>query len=131
MKKNSCYENVAVLETAFINDIGHRYFIPFLALHEFEAWLFTFPEEITRIFPDADLLEKLQKIKTRYSSPEEINDGSETHPSARLKYLIPEYQKVLHGATILQRIGIPKIREACPHFNSWIEKIERLSDSED
>jgi hypothetical protein len=59
-------------------------------------------------------------------SPEEINDGPETHPSKRLAGLFPTYRKPLDGPQIAGRIGLPAIRAACKHFDAWLAKLEAL-----
>ena len=61
-------------------------------------------------------------------SPEHINDGINTHPSARLaKILKPSYDKPFHGSAVAQRIGLERIRAECRHFDAWLTRIERLS----
>ena len=70
----TCYQRVAYLEQALIKDIDHPKFHPFLTLHEFEALLFTAPEEIAGNFAERKLLEKLKNILEKYDSPEEINE---------------------------------------------------------
>jgi hypothetical protein len=56
-----------------------------------------------------------------------INDGPDTHPSARLTTLLqPRYKKPLHGSRIAASIGLARIREECRHFDAWLSKIESL-----
>jgi hypothetical protein len=57
-------------------------------------------------------------------SPEEINDGPETHPAARLQKLLPTYQKTLHGPMIAGRIGLEALCASCPHFAGWVRRLE-------
>ena len=112
------------LEAALRADLGHGRFFPYLSLHEFEALLFTAPAEVDVTFPGCR--KALEEICSRVASPEEINDGKETHPAARLARLIPTYRKPLHGPTISGRIGLPSLRARCPHFNDWVTRLERL-----
>jgi len=63
-------------------------------------------------------------IRDKYNSPEEINDGSTTHPSYRLMELITDYQKPIHGPLLAMEIGLDVIRSACPHFDQWLSKLE-------
>ena len=49
--------------------------------------------------------EELAAVRKRAASPEHINDGPETHPSARLERL-PGYRKVRHGTAVAKRIGV-------------------------
>lgn len=118
-----CYGKVCFLEKKFANDICNPKFLPFLSLHEFEAYLFTSPKHIAGAFPDENIQSDLDTIKRSFGSPEEINDGNFTHPSARLKSLLPSYRKVLHGSIIAKRIGIDLMRSECLHLNSWIDQI--------
>ena len=61
------------------------------------------------------------------ATPEHINDGANTHPSARLKNLLkPRYDKVLYGSGIATLIGLPPIRSECRHFDEWLARIESL-----
>lgn len=126
--KMSCYERVDAYEIALARDIGtERYrFIPFLTLHEFEALLFTDVQAIASAFPDQSMAE-LETITTQYHSPEEINQGRETHPSARLKTHLRRYDKASHGPLIAGRIGLARIRSQCPHFDQWISRLEALA----
>jgi Domain of unknown function (DUF4276) len=122
----SCYQRVAHLEDAFHAEIGHRHFLPYLSLHEFEALLLAGPEEIERIQsgqPDAG---RLAAEVASFASPEEVDDGPETHPAARIKRSLPGYQKRLHGPVIAARIGLQAIRERCRHFDDWLRRLEEL-----
>lgn len=121
----SCYQRVTHLEQALKQDIAHRKFLPYLALHEFEAMMFVSPEEITNAFPDTEHAQILRKIKDGFNSPEEIDE--ESPPSKRLIKLFPGYQKPLHGYFVTDEIGITAIRQECSHFDAWLSNIEQLS----
>ena len=119
------YRRVAYLEQAFWADIGEPRFLPYLMLHEFEAFLFgdlnaVFEKVGSRITPRefGDL--------SRFSSPEEINDGEQTHPAARLQQHLPNFRKLSDGLTVVERIGLLRIRQKCPHFDEWLKKLESL-----
>ncbi len=44
-----------------------------------------------------------------------------------IKPIIPKnYDKVDDGLFILKEIGLDKIRQECPHFNSWLTQLENL-----
>jgi len=95
--------------------------------HEFEALLFS---DIAA-FGSADarwmrFTADLQRARDSVGSPEHINDGSTTHPSARLKMLQPKYRKPLDGSRVAARIGLPRIRSECRHFDAWLGRIEAL-----
>ena len=66
------------------------------------------------------------EIRNAYRTPEEINEGAETHPAKRLLKLFPDYHKATVGPILAERIGLEKMRAACPHFDGWISKLEAL-----
>ena len=122
----SCYERVAHVERAFAGSIADPRFIPNLVLHEFEGLLFAGPQAISQVLLDESAAGELTAIASGYASPEEIDDGPETHPSRRIARLLPAYQKAFHGPLIAERIGVAGIRARCPHFDAWLGRLERL-----
>jgi hypothetical protein len=82
-----------------------------------------FPEN-NQYKKDIDRL--LEKCRRDYSSPELINQGETTAPSKRLAEVIPRYNKLKTtlAPQAIQKIGLAKIREKCPHFNQWITQLE-------
>ncbi|MFP2925408.1 DUF4276 family protein [Pyxidicoccus sp. 3LG] len=120
-----CYKRVEHVERAFAEDIGHRRFLPYLALHEFEALLFTDLNRCSVFTPKA--VSALQLARNAVSSPEEINDHRETAPSKRILAVMPEYRKRLHGPQAVQEIGLPQLRAACRHFDQWLSRLEALA----
>lgn len=119
------YERVAYLEQAFSANIGASRFLPYLMLHEFETFLFV---DLTTI---CGVLNSPGGIRTsenwdRFSSPEEINEGAQTHPSARILQQFSGYRKPLHGILAIERIGLLRIRQQCPHFDEWNKNTEAL-----
>jgi hypothetical protein len=123
----TCYQRVEHVERAFREDIEHPRFLPYLALHEFEALLFTDPTRCDWVFSEATgLLESMQAIRASVTSPEEINEGPTTAPSKRLLKLFPGYQKTLHGPMAAGAQGLGPLRAACPHFHQWVSALEAL-----
>lgn len=119
---------VAHLEESLRREIGDSRFLPYLSLHEFEALVLTGPDELAEGVPGSSGVEKkFRDLLASFTSTEEVNDGESTHPSARLKTHLPRYQKTVHGPLVTQRIGLPRLRAACPHFDSWIEGLEELA----
>jgi hypothetical protein len=61
--------------------------------------------------------------------PEEINEGATTAPSKRIIRHLPVYErsKVRVGAAAAAAIGLPALREKCPHFNDWLSRLESLA----
>ncbi len=96
--------------------------------YEFEALLFSDVSRFGEAHGDwKPYVRALDLARAGADTPEHINDGAETHPSARLKNLLkPRYDKVLYGSGIATLIGLPRIRSECRHFDSWLAKIESL-----
>lgn len=129
MPPGDCFSRVDYVENQILQDINHHKFIPFLALHEFEALLFVAPETIVEALPQpVNALAELTAIKNSFDSPEEINDSPLTAPSKRLIEIFGgSYQKTLHGPLIAHDIGLARIRQECSHFNEWLTRLEKLS----
>ena len=113
------------LEAELERDIGHRNFIPNLLVHEYEALLFTEISAFEEWTDDDRVLQPLRAVR-RTTSPEDINDSPQTAPSKRILTAMPGYQKTVHGPLIACEIGLDRIREACPHFDNWLKRIEGL-----
>lgn len=125
------YERVRHLEEAFKNDLGRRRFLPFLVLHEFEALVLVDPAKLGMVLPQYRDKVPVLKGNIGSPSPEEIDEGSETHPAARILHYFPGYQKRLHGPRVVQGIGLGRIRRECPHFNEWLDQLESLCATEE
>lgn len=102
-------------------------FLPFLALHEFEAWLFSSPEELPRVMTETRKQPQFAAIRASVETPEHINERPEYAPSKQIENLFPAYKKTLHGPTTAGRIGLPQIRNECPHFGAWIGLLETFA----
>ena len=122
------YKRVDALERAWRDETGDRRFIPFIQLHEFEAYLFCDVSQFAFFFDQAEkqISELQSTADIRY--PERIDDGQHTAPSKRIIAQFPEYgdSKTTVGPQMAERIGLENIRSKCPHFKAWIERIERL-----
>jgi hypothetical protein len=96
-------------------------------MHDFDALLVSDCERLAREIGRADLAERFRAIRDPFASPEEIYDSPQTHPARRIIELVPEYRKPLHGNIAAIDIGLDRIRSACPHFQGWLERSERLA----
>lgn len=123
----SCYERVAILEEAFQADIDHKLLLPYFSLHEFEALLLASPPDIGKALPGQPAMDRLAEDLQAFASPEEVNDGPETHPAARIQRSVTGYQKRLHGPVIAERIGLAVLRARCRHFDDWLRRLEGLA----
>lgn len=112
-------------------DIGYSRFIPNIELHEYEALLLAEPKLITEYYSEARFqpaIANLVQATNGYANAELINDGDQTAPSKRIIANIPEYarEKATAGPQIVSRIGLPRLRERCPHFAAWLSRLEAL-----
>lgn len=119
-------QHVLALQERFAAEIGHPRLIPFFALHEFEAWLFTAPDVVAEHFGNATLAAKVRSAVDHAGDPELINHGEDTHPKARLLGMKASYKETSDGPTLIEKIGIPAIRGACSHFAGWLDRLEAL-----
>lgn len=123
------YQRVNQLQQAWRKDIGDPRFIPFIQLHEYEAYLFTEPGEFDLFYPNSEKqIAKLQGIADSVQSPELIDDGQSTAPSKRINDVFPDYEraKTTIGPQVGELIGIQRIRSKCPHFGRWMAALEKL-----
>lgn len=99
-----------------------------MQLHEFEGLLFNDINIFINQILENDLvsLDELKQTFVDYANPEMINSGCSTAPSKRLSRIILGYNKVVYGDIIAESIGLDRIRNKSPRFNSWIETLERL-----
>ena len=103
-------------------------FLPHIQPYEFESLLFSDIGQFSEAEPAwKPFISHLEAARQSAATPEHINDGIETHPSARLQSLLhPRYNKVRHGVAVSSRIGLDRIRAECHHFNKWIARMEAL-----
>lgn len=105
-------------------------FLPYIQMHEFEALLFSDTKVLAESVPHPGLQSHLDEIIKECGEPEGIDDDPNTAPSKRICALVPRYQKVLHGIIAAKRIGLPTMRERCPHFAEWLEALERFGEQQ-
>jgi hypothetical protein len=98
-------------------------FIPHLCIHEFESLLFSDPQILAEAAQHPNLGVQLRRIRDAFNTPEDINDSPDSAPSKQILKLIPLYKKVDDGTLAAQKIGLAKMREQCPHFREWIERL--------
>ena len=127
------YEQVLNIERAMLEDMQRslardcRNFIPHIQLHEFEALIFSDVRGLDAIF-DVDNNEGYKIVRDlilNTDNPETINNGATTAPSKRLLKIVG-YNKIIHGKTALEEIGMKRMLSKCPHFNEWIKSLIQL-----
>jgi len=127
--RQSPVERVEFLERAFASDISDARFIPYIQLHEYEAYLFSDPTWFGYFYDGhAKEIAALKAIAERCVCPELINDGQHSAPSKRIVAQFPDYEdaKAAVGPQIAELIGLESIRSKCPHFDAWMSRLEKL-----
>ena len=101
---------------------------PYVQQYEFEGLLFSDVSAFARVSDIGmpENVEELRNGRSQFSTPEDINDSPETAPSKRIKKVIPQYQKVVHGPLLAEEIGLDTIRAECPRFDAWVARMESL-----
>jgi len=102
-------------------------FIPYIQMHEFEALLFSNPYKLACAIGCEYQKEAFAKIRNSFSTPEWINDNLHTAPNKRISKIFPAYSKPIHPLLSAAEIGLETIRQECKLFNSWIERLENLT----
>jgi hypothetical protein len=122
-------EKVRAIEAAWKEDIDDHRFLPNLLLHEFETLVLSRPESLLTAYPGMkQAVEELRRDIAGFKSPEEINDDPNNAPSKRIIRAFEShhrhYDKVTGGGLAILEIGLKAIREKCPKFHCWMEKLE-------
>lgn len=99
-------------------------FIPYMAMHEFEALLFSDCQILAQSLGIEE--DEVQSVLIECGEPEAINNGRETAPSKRLDNWSTrkKFAKTTQGISIAEKIGISKMRQACPLFDGWLKLME-------
>ena len=128
-------EKAVTVESALLEDIRKETgdqsvadrFVPFVVMHEFEGLLFSDCQLFGRGISRMDLVPQLQAIRDQFDTPERIDDSPITAPSKRVESIVPGYQKPFHGNLAAIEIGLVVMRGQCPHFASWLARLEHLA----
>ncbi len=125
---SSGLQKVLLLEERLAKLIPSRNFIPYVQLHEFEALLFSNIDALSQFYPDREKNIADLKKEVAGKAPEDINETPQNAPSKRIMRHIGPYQKqkTTAGVMTAEIIGLQAIRNACPHFHSWICRLEQL-----
>lgn len=102
---------------------------PYVQQYEFEGLLFSNVRAFSHgMIVSEEKVTKLERIRSGFTTPEDINDNSETAPSKRIAKVIPGYRKAVYGSLIAEAAGLDTIRAECPRFNQWVACLESLDD---
>lgn len=120
----------AAVSSAMGSSFDPARFIPYIQMYELEALLFVGPKEMAEVFERPRLAEKISGIVAECGGCEQIDDGATTAPSKRIEGFFPAYKKGsgvnAHAPRIVDRIGVERIRQACPHFDQWLGRLENV-----
>ncbi len=100
-------------------------FVPNIAVHEFEALLFSDPVALAseiKVKPHA-----VEAIVQACGEPEAIDNSRKTAPSKRIEQLYARFKKTTNGIEVARKIGIDRMRSRCPVFDSWLLRLESLT----
>ena len=116
-------QRVRHLERCFTEEIGDRRLFAYLQLHEFEALLLTDLPILADQHPNPrkEIVDLAARLDREFTSPEDVNRLRA--PSYWIKDAVPEYNKTIDGPITASRIGLPKLRERCPHFGHWLQHL--------
>jgi hypothetical protein len=102
--------------------------VAYIQPYEYEGLLFSDVETLVSVEGGWERSQdKLQAIVDSVPTPEHINDGFETKPSARLKMLSPKYKKTRHGPLIAKRISLAVMEAKCEHFSEWVGQLRLIA----
>ncbi len=120
----------AALHAALVRELGFRpdRLITHIQPYELEGLFFSNTVALSQAVPGwSPSAADLRAVRESVESPEHINDGFHTKPSARLSNLLkPAYRKTSHAPVIGQHIGLSTIVSECAHFRQWIDRLGRL-----
>ncbi len=122
----------AEMHSALTHKLGvevMRRFIPYIQMYEFEALLFSSPQNLAAGIGQIALAPALQAIREQFLQAEDINNSPNTSPAKRIEKLFPAYKKPLHGALAALEIRLEIIRQQCPLFDAWLRQLEALKTS--
>lgn len=122
--KSDPVARVSHVEKAISDYYNDRRLIPFLALHEFEAWIFSCSDTLPTVMAQPHLQPQFAAVCNQDAMPEQINERPNQNPASRIAAIFPAFRKTLHGPTALMRIGLPLVRQRCPHFDAWVTLLE-------
>ncbi len=119
------------LENKISKIFNNKKLIPYIQQYEFETLLFSDPSYYEEYFSNSNARIEIENIIANCGGVENINNSKETAPSKRIDKFFDkyneQYDKVFHGASIANDIGLNIILEKCLRFKSWVESIINLT----
>lgn len=121
------FTRVRHVEQAIAGHFKDDRLLPFLALHEFEAWVLSCPITLPNVMAEPEKQRRFAGVCGEVQTPEQINERPGHNPAAQIETIFPAYRKALHGPTATHRIGLQLIRGRCPHFAAWLNRLETFA----
>ncbi|MGD0362748.1 MAG: DUF4276 family protein [Bryobacteraceae bacterium] len=120
-------ERVNELERRFVEDVDDHRFFAYLQLHEFEALLLADVSALIERHPSRrkEIHDLAARLDRDFESTEQVNRLRP--PSYWIKDAAPAYNKKLDGPVVAAAIGLPRLRERCPHFGQWLRRAEEMA----
>ena len=78
-------------------DLRPNRVIPYVQRHEFEGLLFSDVNAFSILTDISPNIRALDEMRSKFGTPEDINDNTNTAPSRRIAGAVPPYQKSVHG----------------------------------
>ncbi len=100
--------------------------IPYVQKHEFEGLLFSDVTAFRAARASNQSIMQLREVRSRFPTPEDINDNLDTAPSKRITQIIPGYKKAVNGPILAMEIGLKTMRAECQRFHEWVKTLESL-----
>lgn len=122
----------AMLAADIVGHLGPGFdqalFIPYVQMHELEALVLAEPRSLAAEFLGREDAVRALTDDIQGLPPEHINDGATTAPSKRIMAYLPEYEarKAQALVNVLDLTGLEILRQRCPHFHSWLTRLEAL-----
>lgn len=123
----SAVADIEKVEKAIEDAFQEPRFKAYLQRHELEAVLLADVAAVASVFHrHRSAIQQLGTEITAFATPEDINHGATTHPSARLARAIPGYEdlKASNAYFVLAEAGLDTVRAKCPRFDAWLRHWE-------
>lgn len=123
----SAVADIEAVEGAIEKVFNEPRFTAYLQRHEMEALLFANMDALESVFYRYKAgIQQLRTDVAGFATAEDINDGVETHPSARLAAAIPGYEalKKSNAYHVIAEAGLDAVRKQCPRFDAWLKQWE-------
>ena len=120
-----CSETQSAIDAELADYGSNLRFVPHIAVHEFEALLFSEPAALAHAIRVNR--QQIDAIIEECGEPEAIDNSPHMAPSKRIELLYHRFKKTSDGIAIARDIGVEQMRSMCPVFNGWLDRLESLA----